>query len=108
MEKGGAQGDRLPVYPAIGETLWPKDTELELLTLAFLFPLLSRAPWRIKHSELCIQQDHLVRTLHQRDVPFAGHYLGKFWTQAWDLETMPDGISQSLLHSTIGKGSITA
>ncbi|KAL7569740.1 hypothetical protein ACA910_005686 [Epithemia clementina (nom. ined.)] len=108
MEKDGVQGDQLPVYPAIRETLWPKDTELEPLTLAFLFPLLSRAPWRIKRSELCIQRDHLVRTLHQRDVPFAGHYLHEFWTQAWDLETMPDGISRPLLHSTIGKGSVPA
>ncbi|KAL7564920.1 hypothetical protein ACA910_009407 [Epithemia clementina (nom. ined.)] len=35
-----------------GNELWPKETEYEPLTMAFVFPSLSRAPWRIRCTDI--------------------------------------------------------
>ena len=88
--------DIICVLP-FGEEWWPRDSEYEPLTLAFIFPLLHRAPWRAKFEPLFRQQTHNLRTLHRQSVPFAGHYLRELWTRAWALEGMPGGIPPSLL-----------
>ncbi|KAL7559398.1 hypothetical protein ACA910_008019 [Epithemia clementina (nom. ined.)] len=61
--------DLLCVLP-FGDDLWPMSTEYEPLTLAFVLPILNRAPWRVKHTDICLQQDSSLRTLHKQCVPF--------------------------------------
>ena len=43
--------DTLPCSP----DLWPEETEYEPLTLAIIFPLLARNPWRVKWTDLIAQ-----------------------------------------------------
>ena len=88
--------DIICVLP-FGEEWWPRDSEYEPLTLAFIFPLLNRTPWRAKFEPLFRQQTHHLRTLHRQSVSFSGHYLCELWTRAWTLEGMPGGIPPTLL-----------
>ena len=88
--------DVICVLP-FGDEWWPRESEFEPLTLAFIFPLLHRAPWRIKFEPFFRDQSHYVRTLHRQSVPFAGHHLCQLWARAWSLEGVSFGVSPSLL-----------
>ncbi|KAL7559916.1 hypothetical protein ACA910_007283 [Epithemia clementina (nom. ined.)] len=98
--------DFLAVLP-FGPELWPKETEYEPLSLAFVFPLLNRKPWRVKFSDVCKQCNNSVRTLHRTDVAQARNYLFKFWIQARALEPLPSDLSQLLLQGASGEESFS-
>ncbi|KAL7556538.1 hypothetical protein ACA910_017629 [Epithemia clementina (nom. ined.)] len=88
--------DFLCVLP-FGEDLWPMATEYKPLTLAFVFPLLHRSPWRVKRSDVCLQQENTVRSLHRESVAFVRDYLREFWVQARALKPLPKGITRAVL-----------
>ncbi|KAL7556111.1 hypothetical protein ACA910_006202 [Epithemia clementina (nom. ined.)] len=88
--------DFLDVLP-YDKTFWPKLSKYKPLTIAFVFPLLRREPWRVKFSDIQAQRDHSVRTLHQLDFAQAQGYMRQFWLQARSMEPMQKGVSRSLL-----------
>ena len=89
--------DVICVLP-FGDEWWPRDQEFEPLTLAFIFPLLNRTPWRVKFESLFCNQGHSLRTLHRQPVPFARNYLRELWSSAWALEGVSFGLPSPLLH----------
>jgi hypothetical protein len=82
------------------ETLWPRETEFEKLTIAISFPLLARKPWRVKRSALLEQFQAQVRLLSGQGLPQYGSCLRKLWVSARAFQGMPTGLACSMLSSS--------
>ena len=88
--------DMFCVLP-FSEEFWPKDIEHEPLTIAFAFPLLNRNHWRIKFSDILKHEGDVLRQMHRKSIAHARDYLRQFWVRSRALETMPGGVSSSML-----------
>jgi len=76
---------------------WPRESEFEPLTLAIVFPLLAREPWRVKRTDIGSERTRPVLGLQWGSFAHVRDYLRKLWVQARALEPMPGSLARSLL-----------
>ena len=67
------------------DEFWPADCEYERLSLAISFPLLNRAPWRVKRTDFCLRQQDQMHRLQRCLFAQARNHLRKFWLFARSL-----------------------
>ena len=80
--------------------VWPKDSEHEPLTLAFIFPLLNRRSWRAKFSDVLATARNELRTLHRQPMPHSRDRVRQLWSHARTLEPVRSGLSCSMLRGS--------
>jgi hypothetical protein len=79
---------------------WPQEVEHEALTLAIVFPLLSRQPWRAKRAHFLREQEPSLRQLQKSDFSHAWNHLRKLWLQTWEMERLSPSLARRMLSRT--------
>jgi len=89
--------DLLMTLPFFDDDMWPQATEFKPLTLAIVFPLLAREPWRVKWTNIASEQLRPVRGLQWGSFAHVRDYLCQLWIQARALEPMLGSLACSSL-----------
>jgi hypothetical protein len=92
----GKTADLITTLP-FDDQVWPKAEEFERLTIAIVFPLLAREPWRVKRSPIFRDCEHKVRSMSGSTLSQYRDSLREFWISARALQPMPSGMARTLL-----------
>lgn len=84
-------------------THWPGETQHERLTLAIAFPLLRRAPWRVKRTNFFKESRSKVRSLPRDDFAHTRNYLLQLWISARALEAVSGSVPFGMLPSVLSR-----
>ena len=72
--------------------VWTKSSHHEPLTLAFIFPFISRDPWQLKRTTAFLEMDRYMRSLWNENQIATGFILCQFLVKTRNLETMSKGL----------------
>ena len=92
----GKTSDLITTLP-FDDKVWPQSEELERLTIAIVFPLLAREPWRVKRSTVFRDCEIKVRSMSGSTLAQYRDSLREFWISARALQPMPSGMARALL-----------
>ena len=83
-----------------GVSFWKKN-EHEPLTIAIFFPFCRHKPWQLRRVPVLLELAGTVQRLLEKDERAAGRLLCKFFICARKLDTLPENVVWSLLHSSL-------
>ena len=92
----GKTSDLMTTLP-FDDEFWPRPEEFERLTIAVVFPLLAREPWRVKRSALFRDFETKMRGMSGAPLAQYRNSLREFWVSARALQPVPTGLARSLL-----------